>query len=75
MYGEERMDDRPQATERLIEIHEDCAELPTSTFIAETWARMTFQYNICVAEGVRYIIGQYDDGITFGKLRRSALTP
>ena len=25
-----------------------------------------YQYNICVSEGIRYIIGQYEEGIAFG---------
>ena len=36
---------------------------------------MIFQYNICVAEGIHYIIGQYDEGVTFDKIKRYALTP
>ena len=33
------------------------------------------QYNACVAEGVHYILGKYDEGITFEKARRYALAP
>ena len=33
------------------------------------------RYNICVAEGIRYIIGQYGEGITCGEIKKYALTP
>ena len=36
---------------------------------------MAPQYNICVAEGIRYIIGQYGDVIALGKLIRFEYTP
>ena len=60
---------------RVGDIHEDRPEFHTVSFIAETWGRMTLRYNIRAAEGIRYIAGQYDDGITFGKIKRNALTP
>ena len=33
------------------------------------------QYNICVAEGIRYIIGQYEESVDFGEIERYELTP
>ena len=75
VYGEEHLNDRMQAIERISDIHVDCPDFFAATFITETWGRMTYQYNICVAEGIRYIIGQYDEGITFDKIKRYALTP
>ena len=35
---------------------------------------MMYQYNICVAEGIHYILGQYGEGLTFEKIKRYALT-
>ena len=57
-----------------VDRHEDCPEFFTAPFIAETWGRMTPQYNMCVTEGIHYILGQYDDGVTFEKMKRFALT-
>ena len=75
VYCDEHLSERIAAIERHSDIHEDFPEFSTSAFIAETWERMTFQYNMCVAEGIRYILSQYDDGVTFGKIKRFALTP
>lgn len=55
MYGGCHLADRSRAIDRLIDIREDCPEISTSPFIAETWERVTFRYNIFVAEGIRYI--------------------
>ena len=74
VYGDEHLSERMAAIERLSDIHEDFPEFPTSAFISETWGRMAPQYNICVAGGIRYILSHYDDGVTFGKINRSALT-
>ena len=57
VYGEEHLNDRMQSIGRLSDIHEDCPDFYTASFIAETWGRMTYQYNICVTEGIHYIIG------------------
>ena len=35
---------------------------------------MTYQFNICVDEGIRYIGGHCDGGVTFNKIIRFALT-
>ena len=75
MYGEEHLGDRLQAIERSRDIHEDWPEFSTASLVAETWERAMYQYNISFAEGVHYITGEYDEGITFGKLQRFALTP
>ena len=36
---------------------------------------MVFQYDICAAEGIRYIISRYGEQITLEKVRRYALAP
>ena len=37
--------------------------------------RTAHQYNACVTEGIHYIVSQYDEGATFGKIIRYASTP
>ena len=74
-YGEEHLGERLNAIDRLNEIHEECPEYFTVAFIIETWGRMTFQYNACVAEWIHFILGGYDEGVTFGKIKRFALSP
>ena len=76
MYGEEHLQFRSEETERINDIIEDCPEFFTANFRAETWGgRMTSQYNICVAAGVRRIIGHYGERITLVKLKTPALIP
>ena len=72
---DEHLEDRLPAIDGLSGIRGDFPEFPTSTIIAVTRGRVAFRYNICVGEGVRYVIGQYDEFITFDILKRSALTP
>ena len=75
LHGGEHLADRPKSIGRLSDIREDCPGFPTAAFIDETWGRMEYQYNICAAEGVRYIVIQYGEGVTFGMVNRYALTP
>lgn len=76
MYGAGHSGCRQQSVARLSDIREDVTEFHTAAFIAEIWERVTFQYNIFVAEVAHCIIGQYDDdGATFEKLKIFALTP
>ena len=75
MYGDEYKEDMLRSIGRLRDIHEDWPEFPTESLIAETWGRMTYQFNICVDEGIRYIVGRYDEGVTRDKIKRCALTP
>ena len=69
VYGEEPLNERMRPIERLGDIHEDWPEFFTSNFTTEAWGRMTYQYNICVTDGIRYIIGQYGGRITIGKIK------
>ena len=75
VYGKEHRPERMLAIERLSDIHEDFPGFFTSAFIAETWERMTSQYNMCVADGIHYILSQYGDGVSSGKIKRFALSP
>ena len=34
-----------------------------------------YQYDACITEGIHFILGQYDEGITMDKIRRYALAP
>ena len=75
VYGEEHLAERMSAIERLSDIREDRPEFFTAAFVDEIWERMTYQYNMCVAEGIHYILGQYDDGVTFEEIKRFVLSP
>ena len=57
MGGEAHLCDRLQAIGRLSDIHEDCPGFPDAPFVAATWGRMLYQYNMSATEGVQYIIG------------------
>ena len=74
-YGHEHLQERLEAVDRLNDIRDECPEFFTASFLSETWERMVHQYNACVSEGVHYILGMYDEGITFEKVRRYALAP
>ena len=74
-YGLEHLSERLDAIDRLNDIHDECPEFFTAAFLSETWERMVHQYNACVTEGIHYILGKYDEGITFEKVRRYALAP
>ena len=75
MYGEEHLSERLNAIDRLNDIHDECPEFFTARFVSETWERMMYQYDACIAEGIHFILGQYDEGITMEKIRRYALSP
>ena len=47
----------------------------TVAFLSEMWERLVSQYNTCVVEGVHYILGKYDEGITFEEIKRYAHAP
>ena len=46
-HGEEHLEERTHAIERMADIREDYPEFFASSIIAETWGRMTFQYSLC----------------------------
>ena len=73
--GMEHLADRLNAIGRLIEIHEECPEFFTVSFLSELWERMVYQYGVCVSEGVHFILGRYGEGATLEKIRRYALAP
>ena len=75
VYGEERNNERLGDVGRLSEIHEECPEFFTPAFLVETWGLMVYQYDSCVSEGVNFIPIRYDEGVTFGKIRRYAQAP
>ena len=75
VYGGEHLEDRTQAVERLNVARDDCPEFHNAAFIAETWGLMTYQFNIFVTEDIRYIAGQYGEGITFDKVGRFPSAP
>ena len=75
IYGEEHLQERLSAIEKLGEIHEECPDYFTAPFIAEVWERMMHQYVTCVSEGVHFIVSQHDEGVTFDKLKRFGLIP
>ena len=75
IYGEEHLNERLDAVDRLNEIREEFPEFPTANVLVGTWGRMVFQYDACVSEGVHFILSRYDEGITFEKTRRYALAP
>ena len=74
-YGSEHLGERLDAIDRMSEIHEECPECFTVSFLSEMWERMMFQYNACVVEGIHFILAKYDEGVTFEKIRRYALAP
>ena len=75
MYGQDHLNERLSAIDRLGEIREDSPEYITSAFMTEMWEGMVFRYCACVTEGVYHIIGRYDEGISLEKIRRYALSP
>ena len=75
VYGEEHLNERLNAIDRLGELHEECPEFFTLSLISEMWERMTYQYTSCVTGGIHYFLAKYDEGITFAKIKRYALVP
>ena len=75
VYGEEHLNERLNAIDRMSDIHDECPEFSTASFLSETWERMVYQYDACIAEGIHYILGRYDEGVTFEKVKRYALAP
>ena len=75
IYGEEHLQERIAAIEKLGKIHEECHDYFAAPFIAEVWARMMHQYVTCVSEGVHFIVSQHDEGATFDKIKRFATSP
>ena len=49
-YGRGHLAERLEAVGRMNEIHEECPEFFTASFLTEMWGRMVYQYNVCVAE-------------------------
>ena len=74
-YGEEHLAERLNADGRMGEIHEERREFFAVSFLIEMWGRMAHHYNSCVVGGFRYILGKYDEGVTFGNIKRYALPP
>ena len=58
VYGDEHINERLNAKDRLGEIHEECPEYFTVAFLSELRGRMVYQYNVCVEEGVRFSLGR-----------------
>ena len=74
-YGAEHSAERLNAIDRQIEIHEERPEYFTVTFLSDMWERMVYQYNVCIAEGIHFILVRYDEGVAMEKIRRYALAP
>ena len=59
----------------MNEIHEERPEFHTANFLTEMWGRMVYQYDICVTEGIHFLLSKYEEGISFDKIKRYALAP
>ena len=75
VYGSDHLNERLGAIDRMSDIRDECPEFFTAGLLTETWARMVYQYDACIAEEIHYTIGKYDEGVTFGKVKRYALAP
>lgn len=75
VYGSDHLNERLNAIDRANEIHEECPEFTTVSFLSEMWERMISQYNAFVVEGIHFILATYDEGATFDKIKRYALAP
>ena len=45
VYGQDHLNERLDAIERLIGVHDECPEFSASQFLSETWDRMVYQYD------------------------------
>ena len=36
---------------------------------------MVYQYNVCATEGIHFLLSKYEEGGSFGKIKRYALAP
>ena len=59
----------------MNEIHEECPDFSTPSFLTEMWERMVYQYNACVAEGIHFLLSKYEEGISFGEIKRYSMAP
>ena len=75
VYGSEHLNERLDAIDRMSETHDECPGFSAASFLSETWKRMVYQYDACIAEGIHYVVGKYDEGVTLGKVKRYALAP
>ena len=55
-YGQEHLNERHNDVARLNDIHDECPDFFTAAFLSETWRRMVYQYDACIAEGIQFVL-------------------
>ena len=75
LYGEEHKRERKKALKHLIWLRDQKPELPTVTFLVESWNRICYEYTEAVREGVRVILRALTEGGTRDSFSPYALSP